>query len=306
MGAPSLTRQGYSSNAPVYTDTCFAYGRVPLPPPHSRPQPCASGWHGRPTRRVCCCRASSWNGGSCMSATWFGCRPSVRRQARNFRILGVYEPTADPMRFAQPALEVRLHLPDLLALTRDPSAPPARDTVSAINVALVDPADADAFARDVSARLPGTTAASTMAPNDRTSTFVVIERFHLAIAIVTMIGSAVFLLALMIMMVDERRETVGTLRLIGFTRRRILLQVLAEGALIAVAGTAFGILFAFASQGAFNRFFQWRYDTSLVFLRITPGVVAQSILLAVPLGIVASLAASWALLRRGALALIRR
>jgi putative ABC transport system permease protein len=225
---------------------------------------------------------------------------------QSFRILGVYEPTADPMRFAQPALEVRLHLPDLLALTKDPSQPAASDTVSAINVALVKPADADAFARDVSARLPGTTAASTMAPNDRTSTFVVIERFHLAIAIVTMIGSAVFLLALMIMMVDERRETVGTLRLIGFTRRRILLQVLAEGALIAVAGTAFGILFSFASQGAFNRFFQWRYDTSLVFLRITPGVVAQSILLAVPLGIVASLAASWALLRRGALALIRR
>jgi putative ABC transport system permease protein len=225
---------------------------------------------------------------------------------QSFRILGVYEPTADPMRFAQPALEVRLHLPDLLALTKDPLQPAVSDTVSAINVALVKPADADAFARDVSARLPGTTAASTMAPNDRTSTFVVIERFHLAIAIVTMIGSAVFLLALMIMMVDERRETVGTLRLIGFTRRRILLQVLAEGALIAVAGTAFGILFSLASQGAFNRFFQWRYDTSLVFLRITPGVVAQSILLAVPLGIVASLAASWALLRRGALALIRR
>jgi putative ABC transport system permease protein len=235
-----------------------------------------------------------------LSADPSGARP------QSFRVLGVYEPTADPMRFAQPALEVRLHLPDLLALTMDPSQPAASDTISAINVALVEPADADAFARDVAARLPGTAASSTTAPNDRTSTFVVIERFHLAIAIVTMIGSAVFLLALMIMMVDERRETVGTLRLIGFTRRRILLQVLAEGALIAVAGTAFGILFSLASQGAFNRFFQWRYDTSLVFLRITPGVVAQSILLAVPLGIIASLAASWALLRRGALALIRR
>lgn len=231
--------------------------------------------------------------------------PSGRR-AQAFQIVGVYEPTADPMRFAQPALEARLHLPDLLALTTDGSDPGASDTVNAINVALVHPEDAEAFARDAAARLPGTSAVPTTAPNDRTSTFVVIERFHLAVAIVTMVGSAVFLLALMMMMVDERRETVGALRLIGFTRSRILLQVFVEGTLIAVTGTAFGILFALAAQGAFNRFFQWRYDTALVFLRITPGVVGQSIALAMPLGIAASLVASWTLLRRQALALIRR
>jgi putative ABC transport system permease protein len=121
-----------------------------------------------------------------------------------------------------------------------------------------------------------------------------------------MAGSAVFLLALMVMLVDERRETIGTLRLIGLTRRRILLQVLVEGVLIAAAGTAFGVLFAIAAQGAFNHFFQWRYDTALVFLRVTPSVVAQSILLALPLGIAASVAASWTLFRRGPLALIRR
>ena len=76
-----------------------------------------------------------------------------------------------------------------------------------------------------------------------------LERFHLAVAIVTMIGSAVFLLALMMMLVDERRDTVGMLRLIGFTRRRILMQVFAEGTLIAAAGTAFGVLFAAGHGG---------------------------------------------------------
>jgi ABC-type lipoprotein release transport system permease subunit len=116
----------------------------------------------------------------------------------------------------------------------------------------------------------------------------------------------VFLLALMVMLVDERRATVGILRLIGFTRRRILLQVFSEGALIALAGTAFGILFALSAQRFFNEFFQWRYDTALVFLRITPRVVAQSVLLAVPLGILASVIASWTLLRQQLLSLIRR
>src|SRR5258705_151940 len=122
------------------------------------------------------------------------------------------------------------------------------------------------------ARFPVVIAKWTTAPNERISPFVVIERFHLAIAIVTMIGSAVFLLALMVMLVDERREMVGTLRLIGLTRRRILLQVLAEGTLIAAVGTAGGLMFAYVMQGAFNRFFQWRYDTALVILRIKPHV----------------------------------
>ena len=115
-----------------------------------------------------------------------------------------------------------------------------------------------------------------------------------------------FLLALMVMLVEERRGTVGILRLIGFTRQRILLQVFAEGALIAVAGAVFGVLFALASQGFFNRFFQWRYDTALVFLRITPAVVLQSVAMAVPLGVLASIIASWTLLRRELLTLIRR
>ena len=112
-----------------------------------------------------------------------------------------------------------MHLPDLVAMKADPADPGSFETVSTINVALKDPAGAPAFATSVAARVPGAVARPTSAPDNRTSTFVVLERFHLAIAIVTVIGSAVFLLALMVMLVDERRGTVGILRLIGLTRR---------------------------------------------------------------------------------------
>lgn len=226
--------------------------------------------------------------------------------AREFRLAGIYEPTPDPLRFAQQRFEARLHLPDLIDLAADPADPGASETVSAINVDLIDPGDADAFARDVAARLPGTVARPTRAPTERTSTFVVLEQFHFAIAIVTVVGSAIFLLALMVMLVDERREVIGILRLIGFTRARLLAQVFVEGALIAAAGAAAGILFALATEGLFNRFFQWRYDTALVFLRITPEVAAQSLLLALPLGILASVIASWSMLRKRLLELIGR
>ncbi|MEO5742600.1 MAG: FtsX-like permease family protein [Vicinamibacterales bacterium] len=227
---------------------------------------------------------------------------------RQFRIAGIYEPVADPMRLAAKRHEARLHLPDLLSLTADPSDPLSAESVTAINVALTDPRDADAFTRDVSARIPipQLTARAAQGGEGTATVFVVLDRFHFAIAIVTVFASTVFLLALMLMLVDERRGTVGILRLIGLRKSRILLQVFAEGLLIATAGAAFGILFAGALQGAVNAFFQWRYDTSLVFVRITPHIALRCVLLAVPLGVLASLISSWTLLRSNVLDLARR
>jgi putative ABC transport system permease protein len=227
---------------------------------------------------------------------------------RRFRIVGIYEPTPDPMRLAARRWEARLHLPDLIELTGDPSNPSFVDTVTAINVALTDPADSDAFARDVSTAIPvpGLIARTARGGEESASVFVVLDRFHLAIALVTVIASTVFLLALMLMLVEERREIVGILRLIGLRKKRLLLQVFAEGLLIAAAGAGFGLLLATALEGAVNGFFQWRYDTRLIFIRITPGIALQCTLVAVPLGILAALISSWTLLRSNVLTLARR
>ena len=43
-------------------------------------------------------------------------------------------------------------------------------------------------------------------------------------------------------------------------------------------------MLALASEGLINRFFQWRYDTALVFVRISPDVAAHCLAIAVPLG----------------------
>ena len=225
---------------------------------------------------------------------------------RMFRIAGLYEPTPNPMRLGVVPLAVRMHLTDLLALTRDPATPAGTERVAGINVALLDPEDARAFANDVNASIPGVFAWLATEVPGSASTFVVLERFHQAIAVVTIVAATVFLLALTIMLVDERRATAGVLRLIGFPARRILAQVLLEGLLIAGAGTLFGLALAVASEGLINRFFQWRYDTALVFVHVTPAVAATCLAIAVPLGAVATVAASWALLRRSGLRLARR
>jgi putative ABC transport system permease protein len=225
---------------------------------------------------------------------------------KEFRIAGIYEPIPDPARLGAAALEARLHLADLMDLTADPADPAASESVRAINVKLADPSDAAAFARDLAARAPGLLVRDLTAPDDADVTFVVLDRFHLAISLVTVIASSIFLLALMVMLVDERRDTVAILRLIGLRRRRIFIQVLAEGLVIALAGAIFGVGLAALLEGGFNRFFQWRYDTALVFVRVTPAIALRAVSVAVPLGILASVAASWSLLRRGAMALARR
>jgi ABC-type lipoprotein release transport system permease subunit len=226
--------------------------------------------------------------------------------ARTFRVAGIYEPTPDPAQLGSVPREVRLHLPDLLDLTRLPGVPAGTEHVGSVNIALADRNDASAFARDVNARLPGVAALTTTDASGSSGPFVVLERFHLAIATVTIAASTVFLLALTVMLVDERRETVGVLRLIGLPVHRILTQILIEGVLVAGAGALFGLVLAALSQSAINLFFQWRYDTALVFVRITRDVAITSVSIAVPLGAAATVVASWALLRRNGLRLARR
>jgi putative ABC transport system permease protein len=226
--------------------------------------------------------------------------------AREFRVAGIYEPTPDPARLGAVPLEVRMHLPDLLDLTRSPGMPSETGYIDSINVALVDPKDATAFSRDVNARMPGVIARPSSEAAGSAGPFRVLERFHLAIAIVTIVASTVFLLALTIMLVDERRETVGILRLIGLPVRRVLVQVLIEGVIVAGVGAAFGLVLAVLSEGLINAFFQWRYDTALVFVKITRDVALTSAAIAVPLGASAIVVASWALLRRSGLRLARR
>jgi ABC-type lipoprotein release transport system permease subunit len=226
-------------------------------------------------------------------------------RSRQFRIVGSYEPTPDPARFNMRRFEARLHIADLQAVADDPADLDAAEAASAINVRLANPAAVATFTSTVMARTPGVVARST-ARTRGSDPFAVLERFHLAIAIVTVLGSSAFLLALMVMRAEERTEVIGIQRLIGVSDRTILLGVLLEGLLIAAAGAIFGVLVAIAAQGGVNRFFQWRYDTTLTFVHVSASIAIRAIALSVPLGVLAGLAGSWSLLRRRVLSLIKR
>lgn len=223
----------------------------------------------------------------------------------SFRVAGVYEPTPDPMRFTAQRIEAQMHLPDLIAAAADPRDPAAAEAVSAINVALTDPSAARAFARDLAAGAPLIAVRPTVDARER-DVFAVLDRFHVAISIVTVAGATAFLLALMVIRAEERRESLAVLRLVGISQRSLLTSVAVEGFVIAIVGAAFGVALAFATEGLVNRFFQARYDTALVFIRVTPSLAIRATAIAAPLGVAAGMAASWSLLRRNILSLLRR
>jgi putative ABC transport system permease protein len=226
-------------------------------------------------------------------------------RATTFRVAGVYEPTPDPMRFTAERLEARLHLPALIAMTADPDDPGAAEAVSAINVKLLDPEDVGDVRDDIRGRVPGIVAYPTARPSEG-DPFAVLDRFHVAISIITVLGGTAFLLALMVIRAEERRETIGLLRLLGISRRSLLTAVVVEGLIVAALGAIFGIAIAVAGQGIVNHIFQARYDTALVFVRVTPSIALRSVAFAVPLGVLAGFAASWTVLRRDVLSLFRR
>jgi putative ABC transport system permease protein len=207
---------------------------------------------------------------------------------RPFVVAGVFERAADPSRIARNELEVRFHLPDLEALL------PFHDRVDRFAVVLAPGADADAAARWIESIAFGTRAyGSRRLAEEASATFLVISRFHDAIGIVTLLASAIFLLCVMIIRVDERRADVGTLRLVGISRGTVFRAIVLEAVAIAVVGTAVGAALGVGVSAAVNAHYARVYDTTLRFALVTPGIVATAAMLGLLLGTVAGALAAW-------------
>ena len=65
--------------------------------------------------------------------------------------------------------------------------------------------------------------------------------FSRAIAVITIVASAIFLLCIMLLKVEERRRDVAALRLMGISRATVMRAVVIEAALLALVGSALGV-----------------------------------------------------------------
>jgi putative ABC transport system permease protein len=128
-------------------------------------------------------------------------------------------------------------------------------------------------------------------------TFLVVSRFHRAIAVITIVASAVFLLCIMLLKVEERRLDAAVMRFVGVRRRTIFGALLLEAVLVAVVGSVVGTGLAFAAGAVTNAYYRRFFDTALTFSLITPGIVLFSVALSLALGVAAGALAAWRLVR---------
>jgi len=135
-------------------------------------------------------------------------------------------------------------------------------------------------------------------------TFQVVSRFHKAIGVITIVASAIFLLCIMLLKVDERRRDVAALRLMGISAGSIVSSMMVEAAFVAVAGSAIGVGIGWTSSLIINWYYRGVYRTPLAFAVVTPEIVTLAVALSLVLGLVAGFLAAQRLVRLPALELL--
>ena len=90
--------------------------------------------------------------------------------------------------------------------------------------------------------------------------------------------------------VASRTREIGTLRVLGFRRRTILLSIIIEGGFLALLGGAVGCLLSLPMHGYSTGTISFETFSETVFeFRITPWLAAQGLLFSVIVGVVGSL-----------------
>jgi putative ABC transport system permease protein len=204
----------------------------------------------------------------------------------------IYEPAPDPAEIAKRDRHIRLHLPDLAALLGTP------DRVDRFGVQLRPGVSPDSAAADLNRSAFGYRVHSSRTiASESSQTFVVVSRFHRAIGVITIVASAVFLLCIMLLKVEERRLDAAVMRFIGVRRRTIFGALLLEAALVALLGSILGAALAYLASAVTNAYYRSFFDTTLTFSLVTPKIVLFSVSLSLALGLLAGAVAASRLVR---------
>src|SRR3954469_19772077 len=194
---------------------------------------------------------------------------------------------ADPSEVARSEYRVRMHLDQLQTLTG------YADRVDRFAIGTRSEPATDSALRAINSVAFGFRAHRSRDIAVETSrTFQVVSRFHRAIGVITIVASAIFLLCILLLKVEERRRDVAALRLMGVSRTSVLRSVVLEAALVALLGSALGSVVGWLGTLAINWHYRGVYRTPLTFALVTPGIVAFAVALSLVLGVGAGIAAA--------------
>jgi putative ABC transport system permease protein len=111
-----------------------------------------------------------------------------------------------------------------------------------------------------------------------------------AISALAILVGGIGMMNTMIMSVFERTREIGTLRALGWRRRKVLAMVFKESLALGLIGVVMGIVLAWLLGLAMQQIPMWGSWLAVI---LTPGLLAQALIIAVTLGAVGGLYPAW-------------
>lgn len=167
-----------------------------------------------------------------------------------------------------------------------------RENYSSVLVRVVDPAAALSLTNRIESdkRLPLRADLEVKYYGAQTMTAMPIKILGNFLATAMSIGAVFAAMNTMYASVGARTREIGTLRVLGYRRRTILVSFLVEGAFLALIGGALGCVLSLSMQGYSTGTMSFESFSETVFqFRITPVLALKGLLFSVEVGILGSL-----------------
>ncbi|HET6268216.1 MAG TPA: FtsX-like permease family protein, partial [Acidobacteriota bacterium] len=204
------------------------------------------------------------------------------KSALRFVVRDIYEEKADPSQVPLRRSMIKMHLPDLEALTG------RTDQLDLVSIQLRNPADASSLAARLNGEAIGFTAYSGQVLAVRTSrTFEVVDRFQRAIALIAMAAGAIFIFALVVMRVEDQRKNFAILTITGISKKSIFQTLILEAVVFAFLASLLGAALGYGAAAAVNFYYRQYYQTTLIFAKVSPEILIQAVSLSFLLGVIA-------------------
>ncbi len=203
----------------------------------------------------------------------------LRLSEIGFRIVGVYETSV-----AYEESAGVMSLRDAQELT----GKPRQVTMYAIKV--TDPLQAEAIRQQLETNLPDITVSMTseFAENmpDLKSTYAMV----FAITLLALIVGGISMTNTMIMSIYERTREIGTLRAVGWRRRRVLWMILKESIVLSLLGAAIGFAFAIVLGWLMQTIPLWG---DFLIIVVSPSLLLQTLVVALVLAAIGGVYPAW-------------
>jgi ABC-type antimicrobial peptide transport system permease subunit len=162
--------------------------------------------------------------------------------------------------------------------------------VSLYAIKVKDPQQVEAVRAQIESSIPDVIAAVSSETSETMPEMANVYAMIWAIGALAIVVGGIGMMNTMIMSVFERTREIGTLRALGWRRRKVLGMVIKESLALGLIGVVIGVVLAWLLGLAMQQIPVWGAWLAVI---ITPGLLAQALIIAVTLGAVGGLYPAW-------------